>query len=273
MIKVFILGVVQGITEFLPVSSTGHLLVTSALLRSEVAERLGGTLEIFIQLGSMLAVIGFYRADLWRQVTTVRHDRDVQWLWVCIVIASIPAAIAGFLLRDFIKDNIFPADTAPFVVATMLITVGLIFIMVENRRNVDESQLTAQLGAISFRQAVLVGLAQACALVPGVSRSGASIVGALLSGMNRQVATTFSFYLAIPVLGGATVLDFLLSMDDIESGDLLYLAVGTIVTAIVSWVAIGWLLRYISSNDFTIFGYYRIFAGITIFVLLAISVL
>lgn len=273
IIKIFILGVVQGITEFLPVSSTGHLLVTSALLRSEVAERLGGTFEIFIQFGSVLAVIGFYRADLWRQVTTVRRDRDVQWLWVCIIIASIPAAVAGFLFRDFIKSNIFPADTAPFVVATMLITVGLIFILVESRRNVDESQLTAQLGAISFKQAVLVGMAQACALVPGVSRSGASIIGALLSGMNRQVATTFSFYLAIPVLGGATVLDLLLSLDDIETADLTYLAIGTIVTAVVSWVAIGWLLRYISSSDFTIFGYYRIFAGIVIFALLVINVL
>lgn len=272
LIKVFILGVVQGITEFLPISSTGHLLVASALLNSEVAERLGGTFEIFIQFGSVIAVVAYYRQDLWGQVTTVRQDRNVQRLWFFIVVAAVPAAVAGILLRDFIRETLFPQQNAPIVVATALITVGFVFLLVERRRNVDETALT-ELQNMTLRQAFLVGIAQMFALIPGVSRSGATIIGGLLSGMSRNAAITFSFYLAIPVLGGATLLDLLLSIDDIQSNDLAYLIVGTVISGIISWMAIDWLLRYVRSNNFTIFGVYRILAGLVILLLLAVNVL
>lgn len=272
LIKVFILGVVQGITEFLPISSTGHLLVASALLNSEVAERLGGTFEIFIQFGSVIAVVAYYRQDLWGQVTTVRQDRNIQRLWFFIVVAAVPAAVAGILLRDFIRETLFPQQNAPIVVATALITVGFVFLLVERRRNVDETALT-ELQNMTLRQAFLVGIAQMFALIPGVSRSGATIIGGLLSGMSRNAAITFSFYLAIPVLGGATLLDLLLSIDDIQSNDLAYLIVGTVISGIISWMAIDWLLRYVRSNNFTIFGVYRILAGLVILLLLAVNVL
>ncbi len=262
----------QGITEFLPISSTGHLLVASALLNSEVAERLGGTFEIFIQFGSVIAVVAYYRQDLWGQVTTVRQDRNVQRLWFFIVVAAVPAAVAGILLRDFIRETLFPQQNAPIVVATALITVGFVFLLVERRRNVDETALT-ELQNMTLRQAFLVGIAQMFALIPGVSRSGATIIGGLLSGMSRNAAITFSFYLAIPVLGGATLLDLLLSIDDIQSNDLAYLIVGTVISGIISWMAIDWLLRYVRSNNFTIFGVYRILAGLVILLLLAVNVL
>jgi len=267
LIKVIILGIVEGITEFLPISSTGHLLVVSAFLNSEIADRLGGTFEIFIQLGAVIAVVGYYRRDLIRQVRTVHRDTQVQHLWLAVIVASIPAAILGFLLRDFIKDTLFPQETAPYVVATTLILGGIVFLLVERRPNAEEAN-TLELEAISFRQALLIGLAQALALVPGVSRSGAAIVGAMLIGVSRPIATAFSFYLAIPVLGGATVLDLILSLDEIQSGDLIYLFIGTVVSGVVAWFAIDWLLKYVSNNNFIRFGQYRIIVGVLIFVLL-----
>lgn len=275
-IKVIILGIVQGITEFLPISSTGHLIIASSLLN--FAHSSGGTFEIFIQLGSVLAVVAYYRADLLRQVRTVHRDRGVQKLWLAIVIASIPAALAGFLVRDTIKENLYKADgntnaTGLAVIAIALIIGGIIFIVMERvrARRINPIEVTtktevtpeqADLESITLRQAVGVGIAQMFALVPGVSRSGASIVGGLLSGMNRPTATKFSFYLSIPVLGGATILDLLLSLDEITSeAGILSLILGTIVTAIVSWFAIDWLVRYVARNDFTLFGVYRIILG------------
>ncbi|GAB4518657.1 MAG: undecaprenyl-diphosphate phosphatase [Anaerolineae bacterium] len=271
-LNVIILGIVEGITEFLPISSTGHLLVVSAFLESDLTARLGGTFEIFIQLGAVIAVVAFYRDDIFTQVRTVHKDRSVQRLWLAILVASIPAALIGFLLRDFIKDTLFPQETAPFVVATTLILGGIIFLLVERRPN-QSAPTVNSISEITLRQALLIGLAQTTALIPGVSRSGASIIGSLLLGISRSAATAFSFYLAIPVLGGATVLDLLLSLDEIQSGDLVYLLLGTVVSGVVAWISIGWLLRYVSSNTFIAFGYYRIVAGLVILALIVVGVL
>lgn len=270
-LKIVVMGIVQGITEFLPVSSTGHLLVSSAILGFEGS--LGGTFEIFIQVGSVLAVIGFYRQDLWHQVRTVRQDSRVRRLWLAIVVAAVPAAVVGLLARDLIKETIFPQDTAPSVVGTVLILGGFVFLIVERRRRKDDAELTHDVYNISLKQALGVGIAQMFALIPGTSRSGASIVGGMLSGMSRQAATAFSFYLAIPVLGGATVIDLLLSLDQIDRDAVLSLLLGTVVTAVVSVFAIGWLLRYISRNDFIPFGYYRIAAGSVLLLLVILQIL
>jgi undecaprenyl-diphosphatase len=265
-IKVIVLGIVEGITEFLPVSSTGHLLVVSALLEFEGS--LGGTFEIFIQIGAVVAVVGYYHKDLLGQARRIRTDRNVQRLWLGVVIASVPAALLGIALRQTIKEVIFPQHTAPLVVGVVLIIGGIVFLIVE-RRPVKEEPQTNSLENITFRQALIVGLVQVLALIPGTSRSGASIVGGLLAGMNRQVATAFSFYLAIPVLGGATILDLLLSLDEIETGALLSLLVGAVISGIVAWISIGWLLRYVANNSFVPFGYYRIVAGAIIVILFA----
>lgn len=267
-IKVIILSIVQGITEFLPISSTGHLIVAVELLNFQ--RNIDGTFEIFIQLGSVLAVVFYYREDLWRQVRTVRSDRDVQKLWLNIVVAAIPAAIVGFLLRDFITEVLF----SPAVVGVMLILGGIAFLVIDRpREGEDDSQEQAvELSSISMRQALMVGVIQVLALIPGTSRSGSSIIGGLLSGLNRPTAAAFSFYLAIPVLGGATIIDLLLNLDQVESDEWLYLGLGTVVTAIVSFIVIGWLLRFIARNRFTVFGYYRIIAGIVILGLLAVGI-
>lgn len=264
-IKVILLGIVEGVTEFLPISSTGHLIVASALLRFDNA--LGGTFEIFIQLGAVLAVVAYYWRDLLRQVRTVPNDRGVQRLWLAILVAAVPAAILGILLRDFIKEVLFN----PTVVAISLIVGGIVFIVVE-RRPARPVQ-TDELGGITLRQALLVGLSQTTALIPGVSRSGASIIGGMFAGLSRSTATAFSFYLSIPVLGGASILDLLLSLDEINASELVQLIVGAVVAGIVAWLSIGWLLRYVARNNFVAFGVYRIIAGVVILLLVAANVL
>ncbi|MEQ8675392.1 MAG: undecaprenyl-diphosphate phosphatase [Aggregatilineales bacterium] len=265
-IKVVILGIVEGITEFLPISSTGHLIVGAAIL--DFKGSIDGTFEIFIQLGAIIAVIGFYRAEILTQVRTVQTDKNVQHFWLAIIIAAIPAAIFGLLLRDWITEVLF----SPLVVAVSLIIGGIVFLIVERRPQVETAE-TNDLMQITFRQALLVGVAQTLALIPGVSRSGASIIGGLYSGMDRQVATNFSFYLSIPVLGGATILSLLLSLNEISSDDLLNLIIGAIVSGIVAWFAIGWLLRYVAHNNFVVFGYYRIFAGVVIILLVMAKII
>lgn len=266
LIKIIILGIVEGITEFLPVSSTGHLIVFSQLLNSEMG-RLGGTFEIFIQLGAVVAVFVYYFSDIRKQITTVHKDPAVQRLWVNIIIAAIPAAILGFLLRGFIKETLFN----PLVIAITLIIGGVIFILIERTPRPETEGQT--MDAITLKQAGIIGIFQALAMIPGVSRSGATIIGGLLNGINRSVITQFSFYLAIPVLGGATIIDLILSLDELQSGDLVYLFIGAIISGIVAWLAIRWLLTYISKNSFIVFGYYRIIAGIIILVLFATQVL
>lgn len=270
LIKIILLGIIEGITEFLPISSTGHLIVFSNLLDLELSGRLAGTFEIFIQLGAVIAVVIYYFGMLWTQVTTVHKDRAVQRLWMNIVIAAIPAAILGFLLRGFIKETLFN----PLVIAIALIAGGIVFILVErNPRPTTSSQDKPDMSKITPMQAGVIGVFQTLALIPGVSRSGATIIGGLLNGIDRQTITQFSFFLAIPVLGGATIVDLFLSRDAIQSDDLLALFIGALVSGIVAWIAIRWLLAYISKNSFMVFGYYRIIAGSIILLLLATNIL
>lgn len=259
-LKVVILGIVQGVTEFLPISSTGHLIVAAALL--DFGQRMNGTFEIFIQFGSVVAVIVFYRAELLQQIRTVPHDSGVQRFWLGLIIAFIPAGIVAFLFRDWIKNVLY----SPAVVAVSLIAGGIIFLIVEN---IHIPTNTKEATAITLRQALAVGLIQVLALIPGVSRSGASIVGGMLAGLDRPAAAKFSFYLALPSLGIATVYELVTSLENLSGADFGYLFVGALVAAVVSIAAMGWLLRYVSRNNFRAFGYYRILAGIVILILIA----
>ncbi len=263
IIKVIILGIVEGITEFLPISSTGHLIVASALLDFQGA--VGGTFEIFIQLGAVIAVIVFYWPQLFQQVRTVRQDKQVQGLWLNIIVAFIPAVVLGVLYEALELDQVL---FNPTVVAIALIVGGIVFLLVE-RRPVVKQPVTTDLKAITLRQALAIGVAQVVALIPGVSRSGASIIGGMFMGLDRSTATVFSFFLAIPTLGAATIFKLLTSLDQIQPGDWVNLAVGTVVAGIVAWLSIRWLLNFVSRNSFVVFGYYRIVAGIIILILLA----
>jgi undecaprenyl-diphosphatase len=268
-IEVLILGIVEGLTEFLPISSTGHLIVTEALLNFHGA--FANTFAIFIQFGAVVAVMAYYSGDLFQQVRAISHDQRTQRFWRAIVVATFPAATIGFLLQDFIKSQLF----RPEVVAFSLIVGGIVFILVE-RYLKQQPQVTAQTtdaNDITLRQSIIIGLAQLTALIPGMSRSGASIIGGMLAGLSRPAATQFSFYLAIPVLGGATLYELISNLDQLSGSNLLSLVAGAIVSAVVAWLSIRWLLRYVAHNSFEVFGYYRIVVGIVILVLLQTPIL
>lgn len=261
-VQVVLLGVVEGLTEFLPISSTAHLLLVSDLLGFE--HSIGGTFEIFIQLGAVIAVVGYYFRALLDQARTVGTSAEVRRFWLGIVVAFLPAAIIGLTLRDWIKTVIFES---PVIIAASLIVGGVVFLVVE-RLPRREAPVTSATGT-SLWQALGIGFAQVLALVPGVSRSGAAIVGGMLAGLNRPAATAFSFYLAIPTLGGATVVDLLASLDAVTPDDLGRLLVGTVVAGVVAWLSIGWLLRYVATNSFVAFGIYRIVVGCLVLLLVA----
>jgi undecaprenyl-diphosphatase len=266
LLQVVVLGIIEGITEFLPISSTGHLIVATALMNFQAIP--GHTFEIFIQLGAVVAVVAYFARDIISQVQRVPSDKGVQRLWLGIIIAFIPAAVIGFLFDDWIDSVLY----RPEVVAISLIIGGVIFLLIERRKVDEQAVSTTELTAVTLKQALLIGLAQTVALIPGVSRSGASIIGGMLSGLNREVATKFSFYLAIPLLGAATIYKLLKSLSDLSSDDLVLLILGAVVSGIVAWISIAWLLRYVARNNFVVFGYYRIIAGVIILVLAAFGV-
>jgi undecaprenyl-diphosphatase len=263
--SVIILGVVEGLTEFLPISSTAHLLIASDLLGFDGMQ---GTFEIFIQLGAVLAVAGYYARDLLAQARALPRDRNVQRFWLGVLLAFIPLAAIGLLARDFIKTVLFDSPTT---IAWALILGGIVFIVVE--RLPRRAASTTDLSQISLRQSFIAGFIQVLALVPGVSRSGSSILGGMLAGMDRSTATKFAFYLSIPTLGAATVVDLLLSLDTLRPGDVGQLLLGMLVAMVVAWLSIGWLLRYVATNTFIPFGIYRIIVGALILALVAAGVL
>lgn len=264
-LKVLILGIVEGVTEFLPISSTGHLLIVANLLGFR--QSVGGTFEIFIQFGAVLAVLGYYARDLLAQARAVRTDGATRRFWLGLVVAFIPAAALGLLLHGWIKRVLF---ASPTVIACSLIGGGIVLIAAEWM----PQRVTARaLTGVTLRQALGIGVAQVAALIPGVSRSGAAMVGGLLGGLDRKTATAFSFYLAIPTLGAATLLDLLTSLGSLTAGDLGQLLVGTVVAGLVAWLSIGWLLRYVATRSFLAFGIYRIVAGTIILALVAAHIL
>ncbi|QPC81640.1 undecaprenyl-diphosphate phosphatase [Phototrophicus methaneseepsis] len=284
-IKVVILGIVEGLTEFLPVSSTGHLIVVGNFL--QLRESLNGVFEIFIQIGAVVAVIVYYWPDLWRQARTITRDSSVQQLWLGIFVAFVPAAVIGLLFDDMIEELLF----RPEVVALALIVGGIMFIVIEQwimprqvaKRAVagassegtvagdTAAERTDDLKSVTLRQSLMIGLWQLLALIPGMSRSGMSIIGGMLSGLSREVATQFSFYLALPTLGAATIYTLLRSLDEISGNDLGLLILGAVISGIVAGASIAWLLRYVARNNFIPFGIYRILVGIVILVLVAMN--
>lgn len=264
--KAILLGVVEGLTEFLPISSTGHLLVAADMLR--FGESAGGTFAIVIQLGAVLAVLGYYARDLLAQARALPCDAAFQRFWLGVAVAFIPAAAVGVLLHGWIKRVLF---ASPTLIAWALIAGGLVFLLVE--RLPGRPATTRHLMQISLRQALGIGVAQVCALVPGVSRSGATIVGGLLAGLDRPTATRFSFYLALPTLGAATLLDLAGSLDQLTSANLAALVLGTAAALLVAWASIGWLLRYVAHHTFVAFGLYRIAAGLVILVFVQLGLL
>ena len=261
---VVILGIVEGLTEFLPISSTAHLLIVSDLLGFQ--NNIGGTFEIFIQIGAIFAVVAYYANDLFAQARALTTSAAARRFWLAILLAFLPAAVVGIALRSWIKQVLF---ASPSVIAWALILGGIVLIVIER---LPKPAVRAQnVEQVSFGQALGIGVAQVLALVPGVSRSGASMVGGILGGLDRRTATAFSFYLAIPTLGAATLFDLLRSLDQVSGSDIGRLLLGAVVAGVVAWISIGWLLRYVAGHSFVAFGIYRIVAGALILVLVAVG--
>lgn len=262
-----ILGIVEGLTEFLPVSSTGHLIVAGDLLRVPWPKDVLDTFEVVIQGGAILAVVAYYFKDFAQQARTIGRDAGVQRLWLGVVAACIPAVILGALFGSKIKAALF----TPSVVAWALIVGGILMYWIEARPRVAT---TTQLERISGRQAVIIGLAQCLALLwPGFSRSASSILGGMLAGLDRPTATKFSFYLGVPVLGGATLLDFIKHRHELAGAGMVNILIGFVVSFIVAYGVIGWLLRFVSHNNFRGFAVYRIILGLLILLLLSLGVM
>ena len=266
IIKAIILGIVEGITEWLPISSTGHMILVDQFLKLNVSKDFMDMFLVVIQLGAILAVIVLY----WEKIfpfkfsNGIKIEKDTMIMWVKIVIACIPAAVIGLLFDDQLNELFYN----PTTVAVMLILFGILFIVIENYNKGKRSKINS-LSEITYNVAIMIGLFQLIAAVfPGTSRSGATIVGALLIGVSRTVAAEFTFFLAIPVMFGASALKLLkfgLATGFTMTGnELSILLVGRIVAFIVSILAIKFLMSYIKNNDFKAFGWYRIILGIIV---------
>ena len=266
IIKAIILGIVEGITEWLPISSTGHMILVDQFLKLNVSKDFMDMFLVVIQLGAILAVIVLY----WEKIfpfkfsNGIKIEKDTMIMWVKIVIACIPAAVIGLLFDDQLNELFYN----PTTVAVMLILFGILFIVIENYNKGKRSKINS-LSEITYNVAIMIGLFQLIAAVfPGTSRSGATIVGALLIGVSRTVAAEFTFFLAIPVMFGASALKLLkfgLATGFTMTGnELSILLVGMIVSFIVSILAIKFLMSYIKNNDFKAFGWYRIILGIIV---------
>lgn len=262
IIEAIILGFIEGITEFLPISSTGHLIVAGHALGFKDAESI---FTVVIQLGAIAAVIWYLRHDITQKIKGLfARDRQILNFWKLLVIATVPAGIAGLLL-DAHMDNI----AVPSVVATALIAGGIVLWLVD-RRPVPHKDIKPDTDRITTKQAWIVGIGQCLALIPGVSRSGATIISGLGAGIDRPTATLFSFYLSVPVLILASGFKLITHRDAIGdiSGGPAVLFVGMGAAFIAGLIAVSWLLKYISHHNFRPFAYYRIVLGIGIFIVL-----
>ena len=269
IIKAILFGIVEGITEWLPVSSTGHMILLNEFIKMDVSEEFWEMFLVVIQLGAILAVVilfwnKIFPFDLSKKAREEGkiNKPEIWMLWAKIIVACLPAAVIGILFDD-VFDALFYNGTC---VAIALIVFGIGFIIIENHNKGKEAKIT-ELSQINFKTALLIGVFQLLAAIfPGTSRSGATILGGLLIGVSRTVAAEFTFFLAIPVMFGASLLKILkfgLSFTSMEAAILL---IGMVVAFVVSIVVIKFLLGYIRKNDFKIFGWYRIILGIIVII-------
>lgn len=259
-LKALIMGIVEGLTEFLPISSTGHLILAGSLLNF-TGEKVK-VFEIVIQAGAIFAVCWEYRLKLGTVIAGLLSDSKAQKFALNLVIAFLPAAILGALFNSKIKAVLF----APVPVAIAFIIGGLIILWVEKRNKAAPPARIESVDDMSMLDAFKVGCAQALALVPGTSRSGATIIGGMLFGLSRKAATEFSFFLAIPTLLGATVFSLYKERALLSMADLPLFGVCTVAAFVSAFFCVRWLLRYISSHDFSAFAWYRIVFGLVVLV-------
>lgn len=265
--KVILLGVVEGITEWLPISSTGHMILVDEFIHLNVSQEFMNMFLVVIQLGAILAVVLLYFTKLWpfhyrpTKASLVERyiDMEKMTLWFKILLACVPAIVVGLPLDDFFEEKFYNF----FVVALMLILYGVLFIFIENY-NKKRKPVIKNLDQLSFRTAFFIGLFQVLSLIPGTSRSGSTIIGGILLGTSRTVASEFTFFLAIPVMFGASLLKIVKYGFHFTGTEAAILLVGMAVAFIVSVFAIKFLMSYIKKHDFKAFGWYRIILGILV---------
>ena len=270
IIKAVIFGIVEGVTEWLPISSTGHMIVLQNYIPLDVSPGFWKIFEVVIQLGAIMAVVLLFWKKLWPMKTekgrtfvklgTIR-------LWIKIVVACLPAAIVGIVFDDFIDEHFYN----PTMVAAALIVVGIMFIYIESKLKLANKAAVTKLSEITYKEAFYIGIFQLLAAIfPGTSRSGATIIGGLMLGLSRKVAAEFTFFLAIPVMFGASLLKivkYLIAGGVAFTGlEVAILIIGTVTAFVVSIFVIGGLMNYIRKKDFTPFGWYRIVVGAVIII-------
>ena len=265
LLKTVLLGIVEGITEWLPISSTGHMILFDEFIKLNVSEEFKEMFMVVIQLGAILAVVWLYfnKLNPFSKKKTTEMRRETWLLWGKVLVGSIPAAIVGLLLDDWLDSMFYNYQT----VAITLILYGILFIVIE-RYNRSRTPAIQTLSALNYKTALLIGVFQMLALIPGTSRSGATIVGAILIGTSRSVAAEYTFFLAIPAMLGASGLKllkyFLETGFGMTAQEIIILLLGMAVAFIVSVIVIKFLMRYIKKHDFTVFGYYRIALGLLV---------
>ena len=265
ILKAIIYGIVEGITEWLPVSSTGHLILLNDIMPMKVSPEFWSMFLVVIQLGAIVAVIVYFWNKIWPFNTKVKDKPflryDVLNLWCKIIVACIPAVIVGLLLDDWIDEHLYNS----IVVAAMLVIVGFAFIFVETKNEGLPPHVTS-LRQLTYKDALIIGLFQVIAAVlPGTSRSGATIIGALLIGIERKTAAEFTFCMAVPVMIGASFLKIVKYGSSLAFSEFFLLMVGCVVAFLVSYFCIKFLMDYVKKHDFKIFGYYRIALGLIVF--------
>ena len=264
LIKAVFYGLVEGITEWLPVSSTGHMILFEEFVHFSQSKEFMEMFRVVIQLGAILAVVVLFWDKIWPFTAdkSKHYIKKESWaLWFHILVATLPALVLGLLLDDWLDAHFYNFIT----VAVMLIVYGVLFIVVEKNRKGKRPRVRS-LDKLSYRDAFIIGLWQVLAMIPGTSRSGATIVGGLLLGTTRSVAAEFTFFLAIPVMAGASLLKLLKFGFAFTGIELAVLAVGMVVAFVVSLVAIRFLMGYVKRHSFRIFGIYRILLGVVLLV-------
>ena len=264
MLKVILLGIVEGITEWLPISSTGHLILVDEFVKLGASEAFKEMFNVVIQLGAIMAVVVLYfnKLNPCSKKKSKKERVETVQLWMKVVVACIPAAVLGILFDDWMEAHLHNY----VVVSLMLVLYGVMFVLVENWNKGNTPKVT-KLSELSYQTALMIGAFQVLSLIPGTSRSGATILGALLIGVSRYVAAEFTFFLAIPVMFGASglkILKFVMEGGGFTGMEAAMLILGCVVAFFVSVLAIKFLMGYIKKNDFKVFGYYRIILGVLV---------
>ncbi len=259
IIKAIILGVVEGITEWLPISSTGHMILVDEFIQLNMSPEFKEMFFVVIQLGAILAVVllYFHKLNPFSPKKTLDEKKETMSIWFKVVVGVIPAGILGVLFDDWFDEHFYNFVT----VAIMLIFYGVLFIIIENK-NKDKKPVINDFSQLTYKTAFFIGMIQVLSLIPGTSRSGSTILGGILLGASRHVAAEYSFFMSIPIMFGASALKLLKFGFNFTSQEVVILLTGSIVSFVVSILAIKFLMRYIRNNDFKVFGWYRIILGI-----------